>query len=199
MKDLQPVACHVGECVVLLTEVNHVEHQVKWFKNGEEINIKSQHYTQFSEGVMRKLRIGSSKEEDTAEYAVVNSLDLDKKLSAGVTVTRPPIGILHPLQDLEIEEGDVAEFVLETSRAVKIEFYHDEEKLQHVPGEIELETEGDGTIHRIFLFNLQEADSGLIRAYAPVAKVKSNLIGNDQNCVHLVISLFTLFLFFSQI
>jgi len=78
---------------------------------------------------------------------------------------------LHPLQDLEIEEGDVAEFVLEVSRPVKIEFYIAEEKLQHILGEVELETEGDGTVHRVFLFNLREEDSGLIRAYAPTARV----------------------------
>ena len=86
--------------------------------------------------------------------------------TADVVVTRPKIGILHPLQDLEIEEGDVAEFVIETSRPVKIDFYLDEEKLKHNPGEIEIETEQDGTIHRLFMFNTTEADSGLIRAFA---------------------------------
>ena len=31
LKDLQPVACHVGECVVLFTEVNHREHQAEFY------------------------------------------------------------------------------------------------------------------------------------------------------------------------
>ena len=79
-KDLEPVSCHVGECVVLLTELNHLEHEVKWFKDGEEISPKSNHYTIFSEGTMRKLRIGSSKEEDTATYSVCHIDDLTNKV-----------------------------------------------------------------------------------------------------------------------
>jgi hypothetical protein len=94
----------------------------------------------------------------------------DLKKTAEITVTKPPIGILHPLQDLEIEEGDVAEFVLKVNRPLKIEFYLDEDKLIHVPGEIEIEAENENMIHRVFMFNTTEEDSGLVRAYAVANK-----------------------------
>ena len=73
---------------MLLTELNHLEHEVKWFKDGEEISPKSNHYTIFSEGTMRKLRIGSSKEEDTATYSVCHIDDLTNKVIIFIKYSR---------------------------------------------------------------------------------------------------------------
>lgn len=117
----------------------------------------------FKEGVIRKLRIAKSEESDTAVYTVQAATDPEIKLAAYVEVTEPPIEVVHPLEDLEIEEGDVAEFVFEISRQVPaVQFYLGPNMLCHIPGETEIEIEGN--VYRIYLHGLLDDDSGVIKA-----------------------------------
>lgn len=54
IKDLQPVDCHVGECAILFTEVNHVDHKV-----GSIVKCKKKINRQKVKLSMSKFRKGS--------------------------------------------------------------------------------------------------------------------------------------------
>ena len=162
-KGLSDVSVFIGESVVLFCEVNHPDHDVQWLMGNEVISSKNQHISITKEGVIHKLRIGSSLEADTAIFTVQSTDNPEIKLAAFVEVTQPPIEVIHPLEDLEIEEGDVAEFVFEISRKVpNVDFFLGNDRLIHIPGETEIEVEE--CLYRIYLHGLLEDDSGVIKA-----------------------------------
>ena len=182
-KGLSDVSVFIGESVVLFCEVNHPDHEVQWFMGNEPINSKNQHITIIKEGVIRKLRIGSALEADTAIFTVQSVNEPEVKLAAFVEVTQPPIEVVHPLEDLEIEEGDVAEFVFEISRKVpNVKFYLGNDQLMHIPGETEIEV--DDCIYRIYLHGLLEDDSGVIKVLIDGVKYSEAIVDIMREPIH---------------
>uniref|UniRef100_A0A4X2MC63 Myosin-binding protein C, slow-type n=1 Tax=Vombatus ursinus TaxID=29139 RepID=A0A4X2MC63_VOMUR len=102
-KQLEDTKAYCGERVELECEVSEDDATVKWFKNGEEIDIgpKSRYQVKV-DGKKRILIINGATKADTAEYSVMTT---GGQSSAKLSVDLRPLKILQPLTDLTVKLG----------------------------------------------------------------------------------------------
>ena len=90
-------------------------HTVKWYKNGEELKPSDRIRMEKLGPDHFKLVIPSAMQDDSGNYAVEIINDAGKAKCEANQIVEPIPEFIKPLQDLEVEEGQKAEFWCETN------------------------------------------------------------------------------------
>uniref|UniRef100_A0A8C3VHE3 Myosin binding protein C3 n=1 Tax=Catharus ustulatus TaxID=91951 RepID=A0A8C3VHE3_CATUS len=100
-----------GQKIKLMVEVANPDADVKWLKNGQEIQVSGRYIFE-SVGNKRILTINHCSLADDAAYECVVG---DEKSFTELFVKEPPILITHPLEDQMVMVGERVEFECEVS------------------------------------------------------------------------------------
>uniref|UniRef100_A0A1A8ARH0 Myosin-binding protein C, fast-type n=1 Tax=Nothobranchius furzeri TaxID=105023 RepID=A0A1A8ARH0_NOTFU len=101
-----------GHKIKLAVEVADENMEVKWLKNGQEIQKSGSKYTFESVGNMRYLTINHCSLADDAAYACVVG---DDKCTTELFVKEPPVMIVKSLEDQMVMKGERVELMCEVS------------------------------------------------------------------------------------
>uniref|UniRef100_A0A672F314 Myosin-binding protein C, fast-type n=1 Tax=Salarias fasciatus TaxID=181472 RepID=A0A672F314_SALFA len=100
-----------GQKIKLAVEVANADVEVKWLKNGQEIQPTGRYIFE-SVGNMRYLTINHCSLADDAAYCCVVG---NEKCTTELFVKEPPVQILRNLEDQMVMKGERVEFVCEVS------------------------------------------------------------------------------------
>ncbi|XP_029438050.1 myosin-binding protein C, cardiac-type-like isoform X2 [Rhinatrema bivittatum] len=98
--------------IKLVVELANPDAEVKWLKNGQEIQVSGSKYIFESIGNKRILTINHCSLADDAAYQCVIG---DEKTFTELFVKEPPVLVIRPLEDQLVMVGDRAEFECEVS------------------------------------------------------------------------------------
>nr|XP_010298426.1 PREDICTED: myosin-binding protein C, cardiac-type [Balearica regulorum gibbericeps] len=101
-----------GQKIKLTIEVANPDADVKWLKNGQEIQVSGSKYIFEAVGNKRILTINHCSLADDAAYECVVG---EEKSFTELFVKEPPILITHPLEDQMVMVGERVEFECEVS------------------------------------------------------------------------------------
>ncbi|XP_051998052.1 myosin-binding protein C, cardiac-type [Xyrauchen texanus] len=101
-----------GHKIKLQIEVANADAEVKWLKNGQEIQPTGSKYIFESVGNKRFLTINNCSLSDDAAYTCMVG---DEKSFTELFVKEPPVLILHNLEDQMVMKGERVEFECEVS------------------------------------------------------------------------------------
>ncbi|XP_073503403.1 obscurin-like protein 1 isoform X2 [Phyllobates terribilis] len=148
--------CDSGEAVVLSCEVSRENANVRWYRDGAEVeegeNIKVE-----SDGRHRRLIISCARPEDSGEFVCDTG---DDSVFYNVTVTEPPVKILHADDDTDERRLSGEELVLscELSREnAPVRWYKDGERLEENE---RIRMQSDGRHRRLVILCAHTQDSG---------------------------------------
>ncbi|XP_047631766.1 myosin-binding protein C, cardiac-type [Phacochoerus africanus] len=112
-KKLQPAyQVSKGHKIRLMVELADPDAEVKWLKNGQEIQMSGSKYIFESIGTKRMLTISQCSLADDAAYQCVMG---GEKCSTELFVKEPPVLITRPLEDQLVMVGQRVEFECEVS------------------------------------------------------------------------------------
>uniref|UniRef100_A0A671F7J5 Myosin-binding protein C, cardiac-type n=1 Tax=Rhinolophus ferrumequinum TaxID=59479 RepID=A0A671F7J5_RHIFE len=112
-KKLQPAyQVSKGHKIRLTVELADPDAEVKWLKNGQEIQMSGSRYIFESNGAKRTLTISQCSLADDAAYQCVVG---GEKCSTELFVKEPPVLIMRPLEDQLVMVGQRVEFECEVS------------------------------------------------------------------------------------
>nr|KAF6438328.1 myosin binding protein C3 [Molossus molossus] len=112
-KKLQPAyQVSKGHKIRLTVELADPDAEVKWLKNGQEIQMSGSKYIFESNGAKRTLTISQCSLADDAAYQCVVG---GEKCSTELFVKEPPVLIVRPLEDQLVMVGQRVEFECEVS------------------------------------------------------------------------------------
>ncbi|XP_070284086.1 myosin-binding protein C, cardiac-type [Myotis yumanensis] len=112
-KKLQPAyQVNKGHKIRLTVELADPDAEVKWLKNGQEIQMSGSKYIFESNGAKRTLTISQCSLADDAAYQCVVG---GEKCSTELFVKEPPVLIVRPLEDQLVMVGQRVEFECEVS------------------------------------------------------------------------------------
>jgi hypothetical protein len=97
--------------LVLEVEIANKPHTVKWYRNGDELvpGTKNVQIEKVNDAVFR-LTIPNALLSDSGDYSVEAFNDLGSAKSAAKIIVEPVPEFIRPLRDLEVVEGEVAQF-----------------------------------------------------------------------------------------
>ncbi|XP_026563889.1 myosin-binding protein C, cardiac-type [Pseudonaja textilis] len=101
-----------GQKIKLVVELANPDEEVKWLKNGQEIQVSGSKYIFESMGNKRILTINHCSLADDAAYQCVIG---EEKTFTELFVREPPILITHALEDQVVTVGERVEFEAEVS------------------------------------------------------------------------------------
>ncbi|XP_064423229.1 myosin-binding protein C, cardiac-type [Latimeria chalumnae] len=101
-----------GQKIKLVVEVTNPDAQVKWLKNGQEVQVSGSKYIFENVGNKRILTINHCSLADDAAYQCVIG---EEKCFTELFVKEPPILVTRPLEDQVVVIGDRVEFECEVS------------------------------------------------------------------------------------
>ncbi|XP_066489670.1 myosin-binding protein C, cardiac-type [Tiliqua scincoides] len=101
-----------GQKIKLVVELANPDDEVKWLKNGQEIQVSGSKYIFEALGNKRILTINHCSLSDDAAYQCVVG---EEKSFTELFVREPPILITHPLEDQVVTVGERVEFEVEVS------------------------------------------------------------------------------------
>ncbi|XP_053554191.1 obscurin-like protein 1 isoform X2 [Bombina bombina] len=148
--------CFGGEQVVLSCEVSRENAQVRWYKNGVELE-ESEDIRLESDGRHRRLIITHASPEDSGEYVCDTK---DDSVFYNVSVTEPPVKIVNTSDDSELKclTGEPLVLSCEVSReSAKVRWYRDGIELQESE---HIRLESDGKRRTLVILNAKSEDSG---------------------------------------
>uniref|UniRef100_A0A8C5QTT9 Obscurin like cytoskeletal adaptor 1 n=1 Tax=Leptobrachium leishanense TaxID=445787 RepID=A0A8C5QTT9_9ANUR len=150
------VGCLTGENVTLLCEVSRENAQVRWYRDGVEVedgeDIKPE-----SDGMLRRLIINATSTELSGEYVCDAR---DASATYHVTVTEPLVQIMNAGEDTEKRclSGEEVVLSCELSRQnALVRWYRDGERVEESE---RITLESDGRFRRLVILSAQTLDSG---------------------------------------
>ncbi|XP_073206434.1 myosin-binding protein C, cardiac-type [Lepidochelys kempii] len=146
-----------GQKIKLMVELANPDAEVKWLKNGQEIQVSGSKYIFEAVGNKRILTINHCSLADDAAYQCV--VDEEKSFTE-LFVKEPPILISHPLEDQVVMAGERVEFECEVSEegaAVKWEKDGNELKREET---FKYRFKKDGKKHYLIINESTKEDSG---------------------------------------
>nr|XP_042705216.1 myosin-binding protein C, cardiac-type isoform X7 [Chrysemys picta bellii] len=146
-----------GQKIKLMVELANPDAEVKWLKNGQEIQVSGSKYIFEAVGNKRILTINHCSLADDAAYQCV--VDEEKSFTE-LFVKEPPILISHPLEDQVVMVGERVEFECEVSEegaAVKWEKDGIELKREET---FKYRFKKDGKKHYLIINESTKEDSG---------------------------------------
>ncbi|KAM4698848.1 obscurin-like protein 1 isoform 2-T2 [Rhinophrynus dorsalis] len=148
--------CLSGEQLVLSCEVSREGAQVRWYKDGQEVE-ETEGIRLESYGGHRRLVISSTQPRDSGEYVCDAG---DDSVFYNVAVTEPPVKIVNTGDDTDHQcmSGEQVILSCEVSRAnAQVRWYKDGEE---VPDGVGIRLESDGRHRRLVIPNARPQDSG---------------------------------------
>uniref|UniRef100_A0A8C3XL64 Myosin binding protein C3 n=1 Tax=Chelydra serpentina TaxID=8475 RepID=A0A8C3XL64_CHESE len=145
-----------GQKIKLMVELANPDAEVKWLKNGQEIQVSGRYIFE-AVGNKRILTINHCSLADDAAYQCV--VDEEKSFTE-LFVKEPPILISHPLEDQVVMAGERVEFECEVSEegaAVKWEKDGNELKREET---FKYRFKKDGKKHYLIINESTKEDSG---------------------------------------
>ncbi|XP_053326871.1 obscurin-like protein 1 [Spea bombifrons] len=145
-----------GERVVLTCEVSKEDAQVRWYKDGVEVE-ESEDLILESDGRFHRLIITSAQVQDSGEFVCDAGSD---SLFYSVTVTEPPVKILSAGYDTEPKcvSGERVALSCEVSReSAQVRWYRDGVEVEESEN---IRLESEGTLRRLIIEAAQVEDSG---------------------------------------
>lgn len=131
--------------LVLECSVNHSKAQVKWFKNGTQIDTNDKHTTyHIDRDTFGKhfLKIRDCRIEDNAEFSckIVNN---EEKTSTKVIITDRMFIFVKPLMSLRATEGETITLECEVDdRDADVKWYKDGKEVVPIPKKLDIVSEG---------------------------------------------------------
>ncbi|KAM4624668.1 obscurin-like protein 1 [Discoglossus pictus] len=154
--DDSELKCVSGGPVVLSCEVSRESAQVRWYRDGAEVE-EGEGIRLETDGRHRRLVISNAKSQDSGEYVCDAG---DDSVFYNVTVTDPPVKIVNTSDDSELKSvsGEPVVLSCEVSReSAPVRWYRDGAEVEEGEG-IRLET--DGRHRRLVISNAKSQDSG---------------------------------------
>ncbi|XP_063789873.1 obscurin-like protein 1 isoform X2 [Pseudophryne corroboree] len=148
--------CVSGEPLVLCCELSRENAQVRWYRDGAEVE-ESEGIRLESDGRRRRLVITCAKPEDTGEYVCDAG---DDSVFYNVMVTEPPVKIVNTSDDAEHKSvsGEPVVLNCELSREnAPVRWYKDGMEIAESDN---IKLESDGRHHRLIIFSAKPEDSG---------------------------------------
>ncbi|XP_067837649.1 myosin-binding protein C, cardiac-type-like, partial [Heptranchias perlo] len=177
LKKLEPAyQVDKGQRMKLLVEVTDPDTEVKWMKNGQEIEVSGRFIFE-SIGNKRILTINHCSLADDAAYQCVVG---DDKSITEVFVKEPPVQIVQPLEDQAVMVGERVEFELEVSEEgalVKWERNGQELKREET---FKYRFKKDGTKHTLFINEATKEDGGHYTAKTNGGKSTAELMVQEK-------------------
>ncbi|XP_029455573.1 myosin-binding protein C, slow-type isoform X1 [Rhinatrema bivittatum] len=154
-KELENVNTYCGERVELECEVSEEDANVKWFKNGVELNNEPRsRYRLKVEGKKHTLIIDEANKGDTATYSVMTT---GGQSAAQLQVDLRPLKILQPLTNMTVNLGKEINLKCEISENVSGKWYKNGQPVQ--PSD-RVKLYHKGRIHRLIIDNSLVEDDG---------------------------------------
>ncbi|OCT63341.1 obscurin-like protein 1 isoform X2 [Xenopus laevis] len=148
--------CVTGEQVVLSCEVSRENAQVRWYKDGMEVEETEGIWLE-SDGKHRRLVISNVQTQDSGEFVCDAGSD---SIFYTVTVKETPVKIVNTSDDTEhlCLTGEQVVLSCEVSREnAQVRWYKDGMELEETEG---IRLESDGKHRRLILHTAQTQDSG---------------------------------------
>nr|XP_033803029.1 obscurin-like protein 1 isoform X2 [Geotrypetes seraphini] len=143
--------------IELKCELSHPNAEVRWFKDGLEVN-ETENLCLETEGAVQHLHILSASMEDSGEYICDTSED---SVSFDVKVTDPAVRIVHPsdhIVKLEFQSFDRIELKCELSRPnAEVCWFKDGLEVDETEN---LHLEYEGPVQRLTILSATKEDSG---------------------------------------
>ncbi|XP_041053921.1 myosin-binding protein C, cardiac-type isoform X2 [Carcharodon carcharias] len=146
-----------GQRMKLVVEVTNPVAEVKWMKNGQEIQVSGSKFIFENIGNKHILTINHCSLADDAAYQCVLG---EEKSITEVFVREPPVLIIQPLEDQAVMVGERVEFELEVSEEgalVKWERNGEELKREET---FKYRFKKDGKKHTLFINEATKEDAG---------------------------------------
>ncbi|XP_038663237.1 myosin-binding protein C, cardiac-type-like isoform X1 [Scyliorhinus canicula] len=146
-----------GQKMKLVVEVANPDAEVKWMKNGQEIQVSGSKFIFENIGNKRILTINHCSLADDAAYQCVFG---EEKSITELFVREPPVLIIQPLEDQVVMVGERVEFELEVSEEgalVKWEWNGQELKREET---FKYRFKKDGKKHTLFINEATKEDAG---------------------------------------
>ncbi|XP_067113962.1 obscurin-like protein 1 isoform X12 [Osmerus mordax] len=160
LKTLEDIRRPEGAVVSIECELSRHNVEVKWMKNGSEMN-SCQDYRIYGMGRKRFLQILKSTVEDSGVYVCDSG---EASTSCTVEIYERELQVLQGLEDLEMQEDQNAVFVCEISlEDVPGEWFKDGEKITPTST---IKIRQEGTKHFLLMCNVRGEDSGEIKFVA---------------------------------
>uniref|UniRef100_A0A8D0GNR9 Myosin-binding protein C, slow-type n=1 Tax=Sphenodon punctatus TaxID=8508 RepID=A0A8D0GNR9_SPHPU len=155
-KGLEDTNGYVGEKVELSCEVSEDDANVKWFKNGMEINLEEakSRYKVKIDGKKHILIIDEASKADNATYSVMTT---GGQSAAKLSVDLRPLKIMHPLEDQTVRLGKEINLKCEISENLEGRWYKNGQLVQ--PSD-RVKIYHKGRIHRLIIDNSLVDDEG---------------------------------------
>ncbi|XP_029444171.1 obscurin isoform X11 [Rhinatrema bivittatum] len=143
-----------GEFLVLHCETSKPDSPVKWYKDGEPLQLSCR--CQISQcGMEASLVIQSAGEKDSGRYMCTTGTS---NSSAVITVKALPISFKEELQDAEATEGETAALCCELARPDASVEWRREDKLLHPSSKHEMKQKG--AVAELLIHQLEQEDAG---------------------------------------
>ncbi|XP_062312297.1 obscurin-like protein 1 isoform X9 [Osmerus eperlanus] len=160
LKTLEDIRRPEGAVVSIECELSRHNVEVKWMKNGSEMN-SCQDYRIYGMGRKRFLQILKSTVEDSGVYVCDSG---EASTSCTVEIYERELQVLQGLEDLDMQEDQNAVFVCEISlEDVPGEWFKDGEKITPTST---IKIRQEGTKHFLLMCNVRGEDSGEIKFVA---------------------------------
>ncbi|XP_043943706.1 myosin-binding protein C, slow-type isoform X16 [Protopterus annectens] len=181
-KELQDTSTYVGERFELECEVSEEGANVKWFKNGVELEngVRARHRIK-EDGLKHYLYIDDATKADSGTYSVMTTGGTSK---AEIKVDLRPLRIIQPLTDMTVKLGDEINLKCEISENISGRWY---KNAQIIQSSDRVKMYHKGRIHRLIIMNSLVDDEGdytfVPEAYAITLSAKVHVI--DPPKIHL--------------
>ncbi|KAK6053089.1 immunoglobulin I-set domain protein [Cooperia oncophora] len=149
----------VGLPTIWEVETEGSPRTVKWYKNGKELagataaqvkisKVDDNHYV---------LEIPKCAVDDTGDYKIEVENDAGKANSSGKLTVEPKLTFLKPLKDLEITEGENAEFQVETNAKPRVVKWY--KNGQEIAPDARFVISGEETKYKLVIKNATREDA----------------------------------------
>ncbi|KAK0423255.1 hypothetical protein QR680_008049 [Steinernema hermaphroditum] len=133
VKGLEDVFIPVGSPLELEIKTSGSPKIVRWYRNGQEVTAETAAKVKLTkvDDNNYTLKIDKSEVADSGTYQVEIENDAGKAKSIGDVTVEVPIEFLKPLKDVEVREGEQAQFEVETNTKVrKVTWYRNGQEIK---------------------------------------------------------------------
>ena len=164
LQPLKSVTVQEEETVALQCEINKLNADVTWVKDGTQLPEKSEHIVMESSGTIYKLKVAKALMSDAGKYEIRIG---EKKSACDVVVKEKPLKFVRELRNARVTEEDAVEFLVQLNKeAPKVTWTKDGKEI--APCET-ISFVDEGATHKLLIPKSQLSDAAV---YAAVAEGK---------------------------
>ncbi|KHN78733.1 Muscle M-line assembly protein unc-89 [Toxocara canis] len=159
-KGIEDQTIPVGKPFEIVIETTGSPKTVKWYKNGQAISAEKNKLVKIKkvDDNNYTLTVEKSTVEDSGTYSVEIENEAGKAKSSGEVTVEPELVFLTPLKDVDVVEGEEAEFSVETNcRPRLVKWYKNGTELKPVSGRIDIKD--NTTKFRLIIAKTEKSDA----------------------------------------